>query len=52
MILKEWSTVAQIYSQANQTLVTTTFLGVRDAIIAEYECTMRSLTLAVHKLVQ
>ena len=39
VIPKEWSTVAQIYSQANQTLETTTFLGVRDAIIAEYECT-------------
>ena len=42
--------VAQIYSQSNQTLATTTFLGVRDAIMAEFECSMRSLTLAMHKI--
>ena len=50
MILKEWSTVAQIYSQANQTLATTTFLGVRDTIIAEYEHTLRPSTLATHRI--
>ena len=50
VILKEWSTVAQIYSQANQTLATTTFLGVRDTIMAEYEQTMCPSTLAVHKI--
>ena len=49
-IPKEWSTVAQIYSQANQTLANTTFLGVRDAIMAEYECTTCPLTLAVHRI--
>ena len=32
-IPEEWLTVAQIYSQANRTLATTTFLGVRDTII-------------------
>ena len=52
MIPNEWLTVAQIYSQSNQTLATTTFLGVRDAIMAEFECAMCPLTLAMHKLVQ
>ena len=50
MILREWLTVAQIYSQANRTLATTTFLGVRDTIMAEYECTTCPLTLAMHKI--
>ena len=36
-IPKEWSTVTQIYSQANRTLATTTFIGVQDAIMVEYE---------------
>ena len=49
-ILKEWSTVAQIYSQSNQTLATTTFLGVRDTIMAEFEHSMCPLTLAMHKI--
>ena len=49
-ILKEWLTVAQIYSQSNQTLATTTFLGVRDTIIAEFEHSMRPLTLAAHHI--
>ena len=44
--------VAQIYSQANQTLATTTFLGVRDAIMAKYKRTMRPLTLLCTELVQ
>ena len=46
----EWLTVAQIYSQANWTLATTTFLGVRDAIMAEYEHTTCPSTLAVHRI--
>ena len=50
MILKEWSMVAQIYSQSNQTLATTTFLGVRDAIMAESEHAMCPSTLAMHKI--
>ena len=45
-ILKEWSTVAQIYSQANRTLATTTFLGVRDAIMAEFKHTSCPSTIA------
>ena len=49
-IPKEWSMVAQIYSQSNQTLATTTFLGVRDAIMANFECSMHPLTLAMHKI--
>ena len=49
-ILKEWSTVAQIYSQLNQTLATTTFLGVRDAIMAKFERAMCPSTLAMHKI--
>ena len=49
-ILKEWLTVAQIYSQSNQTLATTTFLGVKDAIMAEFERSMCPLTLAMHKI--
>ena len=49
-ILKEWLTVAQIYSQLNQTLATTTFLGMRDAIMAEFERAMRPSTLAMHKI--
>ena len=40
--------VAQIYSQANQTLATTTFLGVRDAIMAKFERTLRPSTIAAH----
>ena len=36
-IPKEWLMVAQIYSQSNQTLATTTFLGVRDAIMAKFK---------------
>ena len=50
VILKEWSMVAQIYSQSNQTLVTTTFLGVRDTIMADFECSTRPLTLAAHHM--
>ena len=50
VIPKEWSMVAQIYSQANQTLVTTTFLGVRDTIIAEYKHATHPLTLAMYKI--
>ena len=50
MILREWLTVAQIYSQANQTLVTTTFLGVRETIMAKYEHTTHPSTLAVHRI--
>ena len=50
VILKEWLTVAQIYSQANQTLAITTFLGVRDAIMAKYEHSMHPSTLAMHKI--
>ena len=42
--------MAQIYSQSNQTLATTTFLGVRDTIMAKFECTMRPSTLAMHKI--
>ena len=49
-IPKKWSTVAQIYSQSNQTLVTTTFLGVRDAIMAEYEHTLCPSTIAMHRI--
>ena len=49
-ILKEWSMVAQIYSQSNQTLATTTFLGVRDTIMAEFKCATRPSTLAMHKI--
>ena len=47
-IPKEWSTVAQIYSQASQTLATTTFLGVRDAIMAKFEHTSHPLTIAAY----
>ena len=50
MILKEWQTVAQIYSQANRTLATTTFIGVCDTIMAEYECTTHPSTISVHKI--
>ena len=50
VILKEWLMVAQIYSQSNQTLATTTFLGVRDAIMAEFERAMCPSTLAMHKI--
>ena len=50
VIPKEWSTVAQNYSQSNQTLATTTFLGVRDAIMAEFECATCPSTLAMHKI--
>ena len=49
-IPKEWSMVAQIYSQANQTLATTTFLGVRDTIMAEYKHTTHPLTIAMHRI--
>ena len=49
-IPKEWLMVAQIYSQANQTLATTTFLGVRDAIMAKFEHTSRPLTIAAHHI--
>ena len=49
-ILKEWSIVAQIYSQANRTLATTTFLGVWDAVMAEYEHTMHPPTIAMHRI--
>ena len=49
-ILKELSMVAQIYSQSNQTLATTTFLGVRDAIMVEFEHSMHPSTLAMHKI--
>ena len=49
-IPKEWSTVAQIYSQLNQTLATTTFLGVRDAIMAKYEHTSHPSTIAMHRI--
>ena len=47
-ILKEWSTVAQIYSQSNRTLATTTFLGVRDTIMAKFERSTCPSTLAAH----
>ena len=47
MILKEWSMVAQIYSQANWTLATTTFIGVWDAM-AEFECSTHPSTIAAH----
>ena len=50
MIQKEWSMVAQIYSQSNQTLATTTFLGVRDTIMAKFECSTCPLTLAMHNI--
>ena len=50
VIPKEWSIVAQIYSQANQTLATTTFLGVWDAVMAEYEHTMHPPTIAMHRI--
>ena len=50
MIPKEWATVAQIYSQSNWTLATTTFLGVRDAIMAEYEHTSCPSTITMHKI--
>ena len=49
-IPKEWLMVTQIYSQSNQTLVTTTFLGVRDTIMAEFEHSMCPSTLAMHKI--
>ena len=49
-IPKEWLMVAQIYSQSNQMLATTTFLGVRDAIMAEFEHTTCPSTLAMHKI--
>ena len=49
-IPKEWETVAQIYSQSNQTLATITFLGVRDTIMAEYEHTSHPSTIAMHKI--
>ena len=49
-IPKEWSMVAQIYSQANQTLATTTFLGVRDTIMAKFKCTSYPLTIAAHQI--
>ena len=49
-IPKEWSTVTQIYSQANQTLETTTFIGVQDAIMAEYEQISRPSTIATHHI--
>ena len=48
-ISKEWSAVAQIYSQSNWTLATTTLLGVREAIMAKYECTLHPLTIAMHR---
>ena len=50
MILKEWLMVAQIYSQSNKTLATTTFLGGRNAIMAEFELAMCPSTLAMHKI--
>ena len=50
MIPKEWSMVAQIYSQSNQMLATTTFLGVRDAIMAEFKRATHPSTLAMHKI--
>ena len=50
VIPKEWSMVAQIYSQSNQTLATTTFLGVRDAIMAKFEHATCPSTLAMHKI--
>ena len=49
-IPKEWSMVAQIYNQSNQTLATTTFLGVRDTIMAEYEHSTCPSTLAMHRI--
>ena len=50
VILKKWSMVAQTYSQSNKTLATTTFLGVRDAIMAEFEQSTCPSTLAMHKI--
>ena len=40
--------MAQIYSQANQTLATTTFLGVRDTIMAKFKCTSCPSTITAH----
>ena len=48
VIPKEWSMVTQIYSQANQTLATTTFIGVWDAIMAEFERSTHPSTVAAH----
>ena len=50
VIPKEWATVAQIYSQSNWTLATTTFLGVRDTIMAKYEHASCPSTIAMHKI--
>ena len=50
MIPKEWLTVAQIYSQSNRMLATTTFLGVRDTIMAEFKRSTHPLTLAAHRI--
>ena len=50
MIPKDWSTVAQIYSQSNQTLATTTFLGVRNTIMAEFKCSTCPSTLTAHRI--
>ena len=47
-IPKEWLMVAQIYSQSNQMLATTTFLGVRDIIMAELKCSTCPSTLTAH----
>ena len=43
--------VAQIYSQANQTLATITFIGVQDAIMTEFECSMRPSTITAHFII-
>ena len=42
--------VTQIYSQSNQMLATTTFLGVRDTVMAKFECSMHPSTLAAHRI--
>ena len=49
-IPKEWQTVAQIYSQANQTLATTTFIGVHNTIMAKFERSMCPSTIAAHHI--
>jgi hydroxylamine reductase (hybrid-cluster protein) len=44
-IPKEWDTVAQMYCNGMQ-MANVTFDGVRDAIMAEFECTARPAQLA------
>ena len=42
--------VTQIYSQASRTLATTTFIGVRDAIMAKFEHSTCPSTIAAHRI--